>query len=182
MQFQFVVLLLKLEMTSKKTSKDAYIFYTIYFRYFFGKAVSGVIHLQLFTRIKNADLFLCNEYGDVSISFHKLNTYFFFNDTCTLNIFPPYLIKITGEFQKSTPLNSSTILYENDIVVLAKVSDPSTGTTVVNSNVVSLKRDSKMKWTLEPKRSNFQPGLPFTTFVSVDLSLNLIMFFFHLNK
>lgn len=35
-----------------------------------------------------------------------------------------------------------------------------------------------MKWTLEPKRNNFQPGLPFTTFVSVDLSLNLIMFFF----
>lgn len=85
-----------------------------------------------------------------------------------------YLIKITGEFQKSTSLNSSTILYENDIIVLTKVSDPSTGTTVVNSIVVSLKRDNKMQWTLEPKRSNFQPGLPFTTFVSINLSLNLL--------
>lgn len=40
------------------------------------------------------------------------------------------------------------------------------GSTVANFAVVKLKRDEKMVWTLEPKRSNFQPGLPFTTFVS----------------
>lgn len=73
---------------------------------------------------------------------------------------------IEGEFPKSTPLNLSQITYENDIEVLATVSDPSTGSTVANFAVVKLKRDEKMLWTLEPKRSNFQPGLPFTTFVS----------------
>lgn len=73
---------------------------------------------------------------------------------------------IGGEFPKSTPLNLSKITYENNIEVLATVSDPSTGSTVANFAVVKLKRDEKMVWTLEPKRSNFQPGLPFTTFVS----------------
>lgn len=72
---------------------------------------------------------------------------------------------IIGEFSKSTQLNLSQIIYENDIEVLATVSDPSTGSTVANFAVVKLKRDEKMVWTLEPKRSNFQPGLPFTTFL-----------------
>lgn len=76
------------------------------------------------------------------------------------------LLQITGEFTKSAPLNSSTIIYENDIEVVAKVSDPTTGSTVINSVIVKLKRDGKMKWTLEPKRNDFQPGLPFVTFVS----------------
>lgn len=78
--------------------------------------------------------------------------------------------QIAGELSKSTSLNSSTILYENDIDVVAKVSDPSTGTTVVNSVVVKLKRAETMKWTLEPKRSSFQPGLPFLTFVSMQFT------------
>lgn len=76
------------------------------------------------------------------------------------------LLQITGEFTKSAPLNSSTIIYENDIEVVAKVSDPTTGSTVINSVIVKLKRDGKMKWTLEPTRNDFQPGLPFVTFVS----------------
>lgn len=76
------------------------------------------------------------------------------------------LLQFTGEFPKSTPLKSSTIIYENDIEVVAKVSDLSTGSTVINSVIVKLKRDGKMKWTLEPKRNDFQPGLPFVTFVS----------------
>lgn len=59
---------------------------------------------------------------------------------------------IGGEFPKSTPLNLSQITYENDIEVLATVSDPSTGSTVANFAVVKLKRDEKMVWTLEPKR------------------------------
>lgn len=75
-------------------------------------------------------------------------------------------MQIIGEFSKSTPLNLSQIIYKNDIEVLATVSDPSTGSTVANFAVVKIKRDEKMMWTIEPKRSNFQPGLPFTTFVS----------------
>lgn len=109
---------------------------TVKARYFFGKSVTGVIHIQFVTRIKNIDLFLCDDYTEIA-----------------------------GEFSKSTLLNSSTILYENDIDVVAKVSDPSTGTTVVNSVVVKLKRAEAMKWTLEPKRSSFQPDLPFVTFL-----------------
>lgn len=80
---------------------------------------------------------------------------------------------IEGEFPKSTPINLSQITYENDIEVLATVSDPSTGSTVANFAVVKLKRDEKMLWTLEPKRSNFQPGLPFTTFVSTFYAIYL---------
>lgn len=75
-------------------------------------------------------------------------------------------MQIIGEFSKSTPLNLSQIIYKYDIEVLATVSDPSTGSTVANFAVVKIKRDEKMMWTIEPKRSNFQPGLPFTTFVS----------------
>lgn len=75
-------------------------------------------------------------------------------------------MQIIGEFSKSAPLNLSQIIYKNDIEVLATVSDPSTGSTVANFAVVKIKRDEKMMWTIEPKRSNFQPGLPFTTFVS----------------
>lgn len=75
-------------------------------------------------------------------------------------------MQIIGEFSKSTPLNLSQIIYENNIEILATVSDPSTGSTVANFAVVNFKRDEKMVWTLEPKRSNFQPGLPFTAFVS----------------
>lgn len=75
-------------------------------------------------------------------------------------------MQIIGEFSKSTPLNLSQIIYKNNIEVLATVSDPSTGSTVANFAFVKIKRDEKMIWTIEPKRSNFQPGLPFTTFVS----------------
>lgn len=69
-------------------------------------------------------------------------------------------------FQKATPLNPGTNLYETDIFVFAKVSDPSTGTTVIDSVTIPLERDVTMTWTLEPKRDYFQPGLPFITFVS----------------
>nr|XP_022297412.1 CD109 antigen-like [Crassostrea virginica] len=105
-------------------------------RYFFGKTVSGIIHLHISTQIKNADVVLCDKYTD-----------------------------IVGVFQKATPLNPGTNLYETDIFVFAKVSDPSTGTTVIDSVTIPLERDVTMTWTLEPKRDYFQPGLPFITFI-----------------
>lgn len=69
-------------------------------------------------------------------------------------------------WRRISQINTVKFEQNNDIEVLATVSDPSTGSTVANFAVVKLKRDEKMVWTLEPKRSNFQPGLPFTTFVS----------------
>lgn len=42
-------------------------FQIFHFRYFFGKSVTGVIHIQFVTRIKSTDLFLCDDYTDVSI-------------------------------------------------------------------------------------------------------------------
>lgn len=50
------------------------------------------------------------------------------------------------------------------IKVIAKVSDPTTGTTVVNSVVVKMKQTAV--WSLEPKRKYIHPGLPFVAFVS----------------
>lgn len=54
------------------------------------------------------------------------------------------------------------------IKVIAKVSDPTTGTTVVNSVVVKMKQTA-VYWSLEPKRKYIHPGLPFVAFVSTSI-------------
>lgn len=43
--------------------------YLVNFRYFFGNPVTGVIHLQFVTRTNGADIFLSDDYADVSIIF-----------------------------------------------------------------------------------------------------------------
>ncbi|XP_062601713.1 CD109 antigen-like [Saccostrea cucullata] len=105
-------------------------------RYMFGRKVNGVVHAQLVTKTRDGDKFLYNHHDN-----------------------------IRGEFWITTTKNTSFI-FENDIEVIARVSDPSTGTTVVNSAVINLRRDAKMIWSLEPIRKHFQPGLKFVTFVS----------------